>query len=91
MSRKNIEMGAGAQGGAGNEQADEEAKAAAEGFTGEEWFMPIECRGVLPASRVAERQKHNKVLRKEEKALFAKSPRAVSMLNVDPSMPSAAS
>jgi len=30
------------------------------------------------------------MLRKEEKALFAKSPRAVSALNIDPAMPSAA-
>ena len=39
---------------------------------------------------MADRQKHNKKLRKEEKALFASSSRAISMLNVDPSIPSAA-
>ena len=59
---------------AGKVQGDEEEKAAAEGNTSEEKFMPIDCRGVLPISRVAETQRHNNELKGREKAIFSQVP-----------------
>jgi hypothetical protein len=73
----------------GNERADEEAKKAAKGDTSHEWEIPIECRGIMPTSRAAEVQRHNAELKRQARAIFAKSPRASFALEIDPTMPSA--
>ena len=80
----------GHKGVAGNERADEEAKAAAGGVTSKEQHIPIECRGLIPRSRAAELWRFKKESKREAKEFFAKSPRAENVLNIDPSMPSAA-
>jgi len=74
----------------GNDKADKEAKAAAEGHMSEERYIPIELRGILPISRTMEIQGHNKELKEKAKALFTKSPRAAFSLNIDHTMPSPA-
>jgi ribonuclease HI len=80
----------GHEGVEGNERVDKEAKRAAKGETSHEWEIPIECQGVLPISRAAETQRHNEELKRQARAVFAKSPRAPFALDIDPTMPSAA-
>jgi ribonuclease HI len=74
----------------GNERADEEAKKAARGDSSEESQIPIECRGILPRSKAAEIQKHQKALKRRAREIFAKSPRAQIAHKIDQTMPSAA-
>ena len=72
----------------GNEQADVEGKAAAEGHSSEERFIPIECGGIMPIRSAAEIQRHDSMLNKKHRAFCAKSPRASLALNIDPTFPS---
>ena len=67
-------------------RADEEAKRAANKEESRREDIPVEMRGKLPISKVAENQRHHNELWRTAKRNFAHSPRACDTLNIDPTI-----
>ena len=72
----------------GNEMADEEAKAAAEGLTSEALSLPRALRKPLKQNKSAAKQSHNSKLKAAWHKEWQKSPRAWKLKHIDPSLPS---
>ena len=83
-----IRWTAGHSGIEGNEQVDEEAKAAADGKTSDTAQLPNILRKPLKGSRSAERQQLNGRVKEEWVKSRRTSPRNNKMEHIDPSLPS---
>ena len=77
----------GHEGIAGNARADEEAKRASGSDSGPACMLTKSCRGPVPLSGAAARQRHLKSLRSKATDLFTKSPRSQWLRYIDPLMP----
>ena len=83
-----IRWTAGHSGIEGNEEVDEEAKAAAEGQTSDTAQLPKLLRKPLKVSRSAARQKLNEHIKEKWVKAWKKSPRYDKMKHIDSSLPS---
>ena len=72
----------------GNEEVDEEAKAAAEGQTSEDAKLPKTLRKPLKISRSAAQQQLNESIKAKWEKEWKKSPRYSKLKHIDPSLPS---
>jgi ribonuclease HI len=72
----------------GNEEADTEARKAAEGLTSDTKLLPPTLRRALPKSTTAIKQKHSTQIKSKWVTLWRKSPRGKQMLVIDNTSPS---
>ncbi|KDR73222.1 hypothetical protein GALMADRAFT_48719, partial [Galerina marginata CBS 339.88] len=71
----------------GNEEADKEAKKAAQEGSSERMELPAPLRKTMPYSRSALRQDHMKRLKKDAKKIWTTSPRCARMEQFDKTLP----
>jgi hypothetical protein len=72
----------------GNEEADKEAKKAAEQGSSERMELPAPLRKTLPYSKSAVKMAYNKKLKRRARKSWENSTRYARIKNIDPSLPS---